>query len=198
MPQTFGFRPDIANARGRVDVSGTEVLRVTATGDTIVGVNLVIDSGGLTVSAGTISFPATALAAAGLAATAGVFTGANMATLADEGVNGGGALLFRITTAGTAGGETIDVVSTHKIRVIGFWTVNAAAGGAADTIQLFNGATAITDALDTNDVDTTISRASTISDASHEIAAGGTLRITEANGAQNQVVDCYVLAVRVA
>lgn len=86
----------------------------------------------------------------------------------------------------------VDVVLTNKIRVIDAWAVGTGTGGVADTVQVKNGATAITDALDMNVADTTVVRAGTINDAQHEIEEGGTLRVTGAS-AVNAIV--YVLGV---
>jgi hypothetical protein len=113
--------------------------------------------------------------------------------VADVNVIGGIPVTFRITAAALTG--DIDVVMTHKIRVIDAYCINTAAGGAADTIIVKNGATAITDAMDINKADKVITRAGTIDDAAYEIAAAGTLRVSGASGATCEVV---VNAIRVA
>lgn len=120
-------------------------------------------------------------------------TGANVDTVADANVIGGIPVLFRITANALTG--DVDVVSTHKIRVLDVWCVATAAGGAADTIIVKNGATAITNAIDMNVSDKVVVRAGTIDDAQHEIAAAGTLRVS---GASAVTCEVYVLAIRVA
>lgn len=70
-----------------------------------------------------------------------------------------------------------DVVVPEKIEVIDAWAQKRAAnGGAANTVQVKNGANAITNAMDLNINDTTLARATTIDDAQSTIAAAGTLR----------------------
>lgn len=109
-----------------------------------------------------------------------------------------GLLIVHHILANQAGGVDKDVVVTHKIRVIDVIVVNAAVGGAADTITVKNGATAITDAIDTNKADKTVTRAGTIDDAQASISAGGTLRVTKADGANDPNCDVFVIAVRSA
>ena len=61
------------------------------------------------------------------------------------------------------------------------------AGTSSDTLQLKNGSTAISDALDMNIADNLIARAASIDDAQHEIAAGGTLNVTATDGGGSDV-----------
>lgn len=126
-------------------------------------------------------------------------TGLVAGNVANANVIGGLPVLFRINTDGGATANT-DVTVTHKIRVIDVWVVNNAAGTASDTIQVLNTAAAITDAIDISGADTTLARAGIINDANHEIAAAGTLRVTETDGGgtDSPPVTVYVLAVRVA
>lgn len=128
-----------------------------------------------------------------LAIIAASLDGTQAAEVADVNVIGGLPVLFRIAAAALTGDT--DVTMTHKVRVIDAWCVATAAGGAADTITIKNGATAITDAMDLNVSDKVVVRAGTIDDASHEIAAAGTLRVSGASAATCVV---YVLAIRVA
>lgn len=109
-----------------------------------------------------------------------------------------GLLIVHYVLADQAGGADKDVTVTHKVRVLDVIVVNKAAGGAGDTITVKNGATAITDAIDTNKADKTVTRAGTIDDAAHEIAAAGTLRVSKADGANDPNCEVYVVCMRVA
>ena len=129
---------------------------------------------------------------------AGSLDGTSAANVADANVVGGIPALHRIDVADAATGN-VDVVITHKTRVIDAWAVKTAdAGGAANTVQVSNGANAITDAMVINIADQTIARAATINDANHEIAAGGTLRIARVKAGGNAACIVYVLGIRVA
>jgi hypothetical protein len=124
-------------------------------------------------------------------------TGRVMATVADGNLVGGIPLIIRKDIA-DASADT-DLVMTHKVRVIDFWFVNTgiAAHASDDTIQLKNGATAITDAVAKTATVNAIKRASTINPAAHEIAAAGTLRITAVKST-NVAATVYVKVIRVA
>ncbi len=127
--------------------------------------------------------------------------GTGVGNVADANVIGGIPVLHRINIAGGAAGNT-DVLLTHKTRIIDAWAVHTGgAGEANDTLQVFNGAAAITDALDWSGADTAIVRAGQIDDAAHEVAAGGTLRVTTTDDDAGGDVGAgvvYVLGVRVA
>lgn len=124
--------------------------------------------------------------------------GAKVAAVADANVIGGVPVLHRIDVADAATGD-VDVTLTYKTRVVEAWAVKTGAnGGAANTIQVKNGANAITDAMSININDTLIVRAASIDDAQHEIAAGGTLRVTRTKAGGNAACTVYVLGVRVA
>lgn len=123
--------------------------------------------------------------------------GVQVANVADANVIGAIPQLFRIDIAAGALGNT-DVVLTHKTRVVDAWLVLRGAGVATTTLQLKNGTNAITDAMAASGSDTDLVRAAKIDDAYHEIAAGGTLRVTSATGATQPDATVYVMAVRVA
>ena len=71
-------------------------------------------------------------------------------------------------------------------------------GVVGTTIQVFNGATAITDAMDAGGSDEAIVRAASLDDSAWEIVAGGTLKITSAAGATQPDATVYVTGIRVA
>ncbi len=81
----------------------------------------------------------------------------------------------------------IDLVMPFAVRVVDVVCHASAAGGAADTIQVKNGANAISDAIDLNIADTTVARPTTMDDAQSAIAAGGTLRVTGASAVNARV-----------
>jgi len=118
-------------------------------------------------------------------------------TVADDNVVGGIPVLHRIDLAAGALAET-DVTLTYKTRVIDAWVVLTGAGVASTTLKVQNGATTITDAMDVSGSDKAIVRATTIDNAQHEIAAGGTLRIKTETGATQPACTVYVLGIRVA
>lgn len=121
---------------------------------------------------------AVTLSSAGLVATS---------TTANVNVAGGIPVVHRIT-ASTLTGD-VDVTLTNKTRIVDVLCIAVGgAGGAGDTITVKNGATAITNAIDMNVADKVIVRAGTIDDASYEIAAAGTLRVTGASGVVCEVV----------
>lgn len=109
-------------------------------------------------------------------------------------VHGVAPIIF-VFSVGNAAGD-VDKIMPYKIRVIDAWAVKTATGGASDTVQVKNGATAITDALDLNVADKVVVRAGTIDDASRDVAAGGTLRVTSVDGS-NPSSEVFVAAILV-
>lgn len=97
-------------------------------------------------------------------------------------------------TAG-ANGNT-DVVLTHKTKVI-LVIAHPTTTVAAATLQVKNGANAITDAMATPTANAVVLCAS-IDPAQEDIAAGGTLRVTGVGGATMPAADVFVLGFRVA
>lgn len=100
-------------------------------------------------------------------------------------------------------GATGDVDFTgvpYKIRVIDVWLVKTTnAGGGAGTIQLKNGANAISSAMSIDIADKTIARTTEIDDAQSDVAAAGTLRVTRTRTAStDESCIVYVKAIRVA
>ena len=87
-----------------------------------------------------------------------------------------------IYSIGDAAGNT-DIVLTHKTEITDIEVIKTAgAGGAGDTVQLFNGASAISNAMSLNVADQAVVRAGTIDDAQNVVAAAGTLRVTIVDG----------------
>ena len=123
--------------------------------------------------------------------------GTQTKVVANANVIGGIPVVHQINITAGALGNT-DVVLTHKTRVIDAWLVLTGAGVATTTLTLFNGATAITDAMAASGADKALVRAATIDDAAHEVAAAGTLRVTSATGATQPAATVYVLGYRVA
>jgi hypothetical protein len=111
---------------------------------------------------------------------------------------GGLTVLFRIDIADAATGDVDVTPLTHKVRVVVAWAVKTSANAAAaNTVQVKNGTNAITDAMSININDQAIVRAASIDDAQHEIAAGGTLRVTRTKAGGNAACIVYVLGIRV-
>jgi len=116
--------------------------------------------------------------------------------IADANTVGQAPVIHRVAVADAAGDT--DVTLEHKTRVIDVWAVKVGGDGSTggDTVQVKNGANAITDAISLGVSDKDIARASQIDDAYHEIAAGGTLRVTAAKDSDCQCV-VYVQGIRV-
>lgn len=124
-------------------------------------------------------------------------------TLVDNTANvnvvGGIPLVFRTLIASGADGD-VDIVSTHKIRVIDAWAVLKGAGTAGCVLTLKNGTNAVSDAVDVSaGGDRDKFHVGEIDDAQHEIAAAGTIRWTKAStGGDFPGAEAYVMAIRVA
>lgn len=128
-----------------------------------------------------------------------ILNGSKVANVAAANVIGGIPVVHIVNVpAGTDG--DVDVVLTHKSRVINAHLVKTTGnGGGAGTIQVKNGANAITDAMSININDGVIARAASIDDAYQDIAAGGTLRVTrDRTASTNEACIVYVQVVRVA
>jgi hypothetical protein len=121
----------------------------------------------------------------------------NPPTVAESNVVGGVPLKFMIPIVAGALGNT-DIITTYKIRVIEAYLILRGAGVATTTLQVKNGTSAITDAMAASGSDQAVVRAASIDDATYEIAAGGTLRVTSATGASQPNALVVVTALRVA
>lgn len=110
-------------------------------------------------------------------------------------------ILFTVAVAGGAAANE-DITVAQKLRVIDAWAQHTGgAGEASDTIQVFNGANAISDAMDWSGVDNAVVRAASLDDAYTAIAKGGTLRVTTTDNDAGDDVGAglvYVLAIPVA
>ncbi len=124
-------------------------------------------------------------------------TGLIAKVLASANVIGGLEVIHRVDIAAGAIGNT-DVTLTHKTRVTDVWVVLRGAGVANCTLQVKNGANAITDAMAVSGSDQAVVRCASLDDAQWEIAAGGTLRITTAVGATQPDCTVYVRGHRVS
>ena len=120
-----------------------------------------------------------------------LFDSRNMKDLADLDVTAGIPILYRIDMAGGPT-LTIPIEITEKSRVIDAWVINKGAGTSSDTITIKNGTDAITDAMDISGADKTVKGVSTIDDAYWDIAAGGTMNVTETDGGGNDSPMCTV------
>lgn len=114
----------------------------------------------------------------------------------DGSVYGGTYIVITKALAAGAVGNT-DMVLPFKLRVLNVQTILKGAGVASCTLQVKNGADAITDAIDISTGDKTKNWALTIDDAYWDVAAGGTLRITTATGATQPAVYVIIQGIRV-
>ena len=180
--EPFGGSQEEIVARLKEAISGQNGLGTTEIADTAVT---------------TAKIAAAAVTQAKIAAN--VLDGTVAGSVADANVIGGLPVLHRVDVAAGVTGN-VDTTLTHKTRVVDAWLVKTgAAGGGAGTIQVLNGAGAITDAMSINIADAAVARALTIDDAQHEIAAAGTLRVTRTRTTStNEACVVYVLGVRVA
>lgn len=127
--------------------------------------------------------------------------GRNVANVANLSTVGGIPVVYPVLIPSGANGDVdVTLPAGHKIRVIGFELALKGAGTAGSTVTLKNAADAISDAIDVSaGGDRDVFRAAEINDAFHEIAGGGTLRLTKASaGADFPGAEAYVHAVRVA
>ncbi|MHB1131661.1 MAG: capsid cement protein [Chloroflexota bacterium] len=140
--------------------------------------------------------------ASGISAlAAGSLAGTVVANVAADNVIGGIPLTFIVAIPGGAAAAK-NVLMTHKVRVIDVHAVHTGgAGEANDTITVGNGANAITDAMSWAGADAAVVRAASLDDANHEIAIGGSLRVTTTDDDAGGDVGAgivYVTAIRVA
>jgi hypothetical protein len=102
-----------------------------------------------------------------------------------------GTFTFAVTDAATS---DIDIVVTEKFEVLDVICRKDSGAGAGNTMQIKNGATAISDAIACA-VDKTVTRAGTIDVAQNVIAAGGTLRLTATKAAGTRTALVTVIGI---
>lgn len=98
------------------------------------------------------------------------------------------------------GTSTISVTMPYKVRVIGVSHLKVAANaGGNNTVQVFNGASAISAAVTiaSNDKVLTVSGFD-IDDAQMDVASGGLLKVTSTKVGTNSACVVYVTVLRVA
>lgn len=124
-----------------------------------------------------------------------ILDGAKVANTAGSGNTTGGLLVVHnIETAGGAGDT--DLVIDHKIRVLDITALMLGGGNSMDTIQIKNGANGISGALDISGADTTLVRATSLDDGQTDVAAGGTIRVTQV-GAMSPACRVTVIGMRI-
>lgn len=98
------------------------------------------------------------------------------------------------------GTATIEVTMPYKVRVIGVSHLKTAANaGGNNTVQVFNGADAITGATVLSVNDTTLtSTGFTIDDSKMDVAASALLKVTSTKVGTNSACVVYVTVLRVA
>ena len=121
------------------------------------------------------------------------------ANIGNASVIGGSPILFSIDTPGGATGN-VDVVMTHRVKILDILVINRAAGTASDTLQVLNTALPITNAMDVNKADNVPTRPALIEHLNQVIPATGILRITEVDGggSDSPPTTVTILAARVA
>lgn len=102
---------------------------------------------------------------------------------------GVGALVCYTFDIADAANADYDRVLAEKFEVLDVVVQKrGGAGGASATVTVKNGANAITDAIDINDADKTLSRPATIDDAYSTVAAAGTLRCSVVDGGDSSIL----------
>lgn len=171
----------MAATAGRLDTAAT-------TGDTQGLVQVVSDTDIVVTRTSPLNLTATA---------DGSLNGTKVANVAESNVIGGVPVIFMVPITAGANAD-VDIVSTHKVRVIDAHHVLRGAGVGSAVFTVKNGANAITNAMAASGSDKDLVRAASIDDAYYEIAAGGTLRVTGSGGASMPAALVIVTAVRVA
>lgn len=124
------------------------------------------------------------------------FSKPQAANVADNNAVPGSLVVHTFLVPDAATGD-IDIIVSDKIEVLNVECIKRNGAGAGNTMQIKNGATAITNAIacDTDDV---ITRAGTIIDGAgtNVILAGGTLRLTATRAAGTRDARVTVYAIK--
>lgn len=124
--------------------------------------------------------------------------GANFASGSDSNTVGTGVLMFRVPVADGADGDIDTLITTAAIRVVDAWRVKTGgASGGVNTAQVQTVAgVAVTSLMGGNVADQVLNRPTTIDDATHNFAAGATIRIRRVRAAGNSECVVFIMAVR--
>jgi len=179
-----------ASATNYVEMDDNGVVSCNTTGFTAGSTHLYIVTTGASVVTGVLDFRT-------LSAATGNTDGVQVANNANANVIGSIPVIHRFDLAAGANADN-DIVLTHKTRVIDAHLILRGAGVASSVLTVKNGATAISNAMAGSGSDTALVRATTIDDASYDVAAGGTLRVTSSAGASQPACSVYVLGIRIA
>lgn len=100
----------------------------------------------------------------------------------------------------TDGTATIEVTMPYKVRVIDVSHLKLAANaGGNNTVQVFNGASAVTGAIVASGNDQVLQTTGfSIDDTTMEVASGGLLKVTSTKVGTNSACIVYVTVLRVA
>lgn len=100
----------------------------------------------------------------------------------------------------TDGTATIEVTMPYKVRVIDVSHLKVAANaGGNNTVQVFNGASAVTGAIVASGNDQVLQTTGfSIDDSTMEVASGGLLKVTSTKVGTNSACIVYVTVLRVA
>lgn len=100
----------------------------------------------------------------------------------------------------TDGTATIEVTMPYKVRVIDVSHLKVAANaGGNNTVQVFNGASAVTGAIVASGNDQVLQTTGfSIDDSTMEVASGGLLKVTSTKVGTNSACVVYVTVLRVA
>lgn len=108
-------------------------------------------------------------------------TGAQTRWSADNATYGAVPVMFELRqTVDTAG--NIDIVVDQKVKIVDAWFEQAAVGNVLDSVQLFNGASAITPVINFTVTAGQIQRTTNLASPAKIVASGGTLRMTLTDG----------------
>jgi hypothetical protein len=115
-----------------------------------------------------------------------------------NGVGGGIPVMFLVTVPDAATGDVDVGTMTFAWRLTDVTVIKTgAAGGAANSVQVKKGASAISDLISTNIADQAVARAATLDDANWSFAIGDTLRVSRIKAGGNAACTVRVLGVRV-